>query len=67
MTEEERKEAEKRQQKKPRFENMYIMEEYRDFHLFALEGSELNILLFNIYYQLTRIADHLTETKSPVV
>ena len=61
MTEEERK------QKKSRWENMYIIEEYRDFHIFALEGNELNILLFNIYYQLTRIADHLTETKSPVV
>lgn len=66
MTEEE-KENKERKQKKIRWENMYILDEYRDFHVFALEGNELNILLFNIYYQLTRIADQLTETKSPVV
>lgn len=69
MTEEEKEEE---KLKKLRFRKMYILKEYEDFETFAYSGLEQltkagqNLLLFNIFYQLTRIADYLREEKSPI-
>lgn len=55
------------EEKEFRYKNMYKVEEYEDFSYFtATREEKLNLLLFNIYYQLTRIADHVTEEQSPI-